>query len=162
MTLTEFSAIFVVLANQLQFADADEARIRAYYLALKDLEPEFVAMAAQRMGQHGGSITTKVDQSPHWFPKTSEWRVEAAKVEHERTAALRAVLRKLLTPLCAACDDTGWDRTQDDRVVPCECRKLRRLEVLGRRPFPALPSAVADPSQLPRIEAMAAGAVKGI
>jgi hypothetical protein len=143
MTFEQFAPMFAALALQLQAKDADAVMARAYYLALKDLEPEFVALAAQRMAKQGGSDARKLDQSPHWFPKTSEWRVEAAKAEADRIAELKARLRKLREPLCSACEDTGWDRRQDDRVVPCSCRSLRRLEVLGRRPMPQLPSGDA-------------------
>lgn len=143
MTLQEFSKIFSILAVQLRATDSDAATIRAYFVALQDLEVEFVAMAAQRMGRDGGAQVRKATESPYWFPKAPEWRVEAAKVEHERLAELKARIRKLPQPLCMACDDSGWDRGQDDRVVPCECRELRRLEVLGRRPMPALPSGEA-------------------
>ena len=138
MTLEDFSVVCATLAMQLRATDVDEATIRAYHIALKDLDLELVAMAAHRMGETGGALE---GDNRHWFPKTSEWRVLAQKIERERTDALRAVLRKLPTPLCLACDDTGWDRTQEDRVLPCGCRTLRRLEVLGRRPLPQLPEA---------------------
>lgn len=132
MTLAQFSQVFAVLALQLRATDADEATIRSYYQALKHLEFEFVQMAAVALAQ-----------SAQWFPKTSEWREMAAKVEHDRLEAQRALLRKLPTPLCRACDDTGWDRTDDDRVHRCRCRELRRLELLGRRPWPQITEAQA-------------------
>lgn len=143
MTFDQFSPIFATLAMQLRAKDADEALARSYHLALRDLEPEFVAIAAVKMAQHGGADARKADQSPHWFPKTSEWRVEAAKVEADRTAELKARLRKLREPLCLECDDTGFARDVSNRVKPCTCRSLRRLEVLGRRPMPQLPSGDA-------------------
>lgn len=130
MTLADFSGIFALLAVQLRQTDADETTIRAYYAALKDLEPEFLMMSAQRMA-------AKAD----WFPKTSEWRIAAQTIEKERREQLDAVLRKLKEPLCTACDDTGWDRSQEDRVSRCACREMRRLEVLGRRPMPLLPES---------------------
>lgn len=130
MTLVEFGNVFALLAVQLRATDADEATIRGYYEALKHLELEFVQMAA-----------TELAQSAEWFPKTSEWREMTAKVEYNRLEAQRALLRKLPTPLCLACSDTGWDRSDDDRVHRCACLKLRRLELLGRRPWPELPSA---------------------
>lgn len=133
MTLKEFSNVFGVLAVQLRFSDADEVTIRGYFEALKDIELEFVKWAAERFAR---SVVNEHGEA--WFPKTAEWRAMARKVEADRHEELRARLRKLPAPLCAACDDTGWERTQDDRVVPCDCRQLRRLEVLGRRPSPQL------------------------
>lgn len=120
------------LCIALREKDPDAVQMRVYFEALKDLEIEFVSAAGHRL-----------EASAKFFPKPAEWRLEAGKVERERIEAQRAVLRKLVQPLCAACDDTGWDRTQDDRVVPCDCRTLRRLELLGRRPMPQLPSGDA-------------------
>lgn len=128
MTLQEFAPIFGELAIQLRQTDADEVTIRSYFDAMKDLELEFVAMSAKVLAR-----TTE------WFPKTSEWIAAAGKVEHERTEELRARLRNLPTQ-CSACDDTGWARNERNEVKPCDCRKLRRLEILGRRPMPQLAS----------------------
>lgn len=137
MILEEFSPLFATLALQLRAQDADEAMARSYLIAMKDLEPEFVAMAAARMAQRGGSFA----ENPHWFPKTSEWRQLAITIERERTEELRKRLRALPAPLCLQCDDTGWDRrTDDDRVLRCDCQRLRRLEILGRRPMPERPA----------------------
>lgn len=135
MTLAEFSKVFALLAVQLRATDADEATIRGYFRTLKDLEVEFLAMAAERLAR-----------SAEWFPKTSEWRAAARQVERDRYDELRARMRKLEKPLCAACDDTGWRKASADttRFTLCECATLRRLEVLGRRPMPELPPA--DPS----------------
>jgi hypothetical protein len=133
MTLQEFTDVFAPLAIQLRATDADEATIRVYYAALKDLELEFVQMAAT-------TLATKAE----WFPKTSEWR-EAAVIEEInrlglQKARIMARQKACLPPLCAACDDTGWRRSMiETAVVKCECRHMRRLEVLGRRPMPALP-----------------------
>lgn len=138
MTLQEFSTVFALLAVQLRFTDADEATIRAYFQALEDIEPEFVQMAAKKMALRGGSLA---ENNPHWFPKTSEFREFALTIERDRTAELKARLRALPTPLCLNCDDTGWDRkSDDDRVTRCECQRLRRLEILGRRPMPERPA----------------------
>jgi hypothetical protein len=144
MTLLEFTNVFAHLAIQLRQTDADEATIRVYFVALKDLDLEFIAMAADRLAK--GSV---------WFPKTSEWRAMAATIERERRTAQRKLLRKLPTPLCAACSDTGWvsvgpgltpeKKTASKRAEPCDCAKLRRLELLGRRPWPALPEGKALP-----------------
>jgi hypothetical protein len=125
MTLHDFANIFAALAVQLRQTDADEATIRVYFEALKDLEVEFLAMAATRLARESD-----------WFPKTSEWRAMAAKVEAERVEVQRADLRKRRAPLCVACSDTGWMPDLHGRVRKCECRKLRRLELLGRRPWP--------------------------
>lgn len=134
MTLQEFTPIFAALAVQLRFSDADEGTIRLYFQALKDLEPEFCAMAAERFA--------RAPQEQAWFPKTPEWRAAAQKAEHDRTEELRARLRKLPAPICLACDDTGWARdAATNRVSPCSCMKLRRLEILGRRPMPMLTEA---------------------
>ena len=127
MLLDQFAKIFAVLAEQLRATDTDDATIRAYFLALKDLEPELVAMAAQRLAK-----------TATWFPKTSEWLDMTRAVERDRVEAQRLFLRGLSQPLCLACDDTGWESCGDG-VRPCACRSLRRLEVLGRRPWPALP-----------------------
>lgn len=107
----------------------DTAKIRVYFDALKGIEIEFVVEAALQL------------QTADWFPKVGEWKDAAVKVERERTEQQRAVLRKLKTPLCRACDDTGWADTGDNRVKRCDCLRLRRLEVLGRRPMPELPEA---------------------
>lgn len=141
MTLSDFANVFAVLAVQLRATDADEITIKSYYEPLKDLELEFVQMAAAEMAKAGGSH----GDNPHWFPKSSEWRALAWKIERDRIQQQREVLRKLPAPLCLVCDDTGWDRTDDDRVHHCACRSMRRLEVLGRRPMPELPPAVEEP-----------------
>lgn len=131
MTLEQFAEIFALLAVQLRFADADEATIRGYFEALKDLEPELVAMAAKKFGA-----------SAEWFPKASEWRESVHLIEHQRTEELRAHLRRLPAYLCTGCQDTGWAHDEaTNSVSPCGCRRLRRLEVLGRRPWPALPES---------------------
>lgn len=135
MTLQEFSPMFALLAMQLRASDVDEATIRAYFTVLKDFEPEWVAEAAKRLAR-------KVNADGEaWFPKVAEWRQMAMTVELERQEQQRAFLRKLPQPLCLACGDTGWDHSDDDRVHRCACLALRRLELLGRRPWPALPEA---------------------
>jgi len=137
MTWPEFSSVFAKLALQLRCSEADEPMARSYFDALSNLEFEFVQMAAElyarRTGDNGG-----------WFPRAPEWREAAHRVEVQRTDAMMAILRKLPAPACVACADTWWAGYTDDkgvyRVKPCECRRLRRLEILGRRPMPALPS----------------------
>lgn len=162
MTLQQFSEIFALLAVQLRFTDADEATIRGYFRALKDIEPELVAMAAERFAL-GASIVDGVV----WFPKAPEWRAMARKVEMDRRDELDVILRRRRIAgqeLCLACDDTGWAKKADGCVERCSCREARRLEVLGRRPMPALPAAEpeGDLQQLARIERMAAENVKGM
>lgn len=141
MTLQEFSEIFALLAVQLRATDADEATIRGYFRALEDIEPEFIAEAAQRMAKRGGALDAN---APHWFPKTSEWRAQAAEVErdrhHEHFLLLQRRMKAGLPPLCLECSDTGW-RTAETGASKCDCRNLRRLEILGRRPWPMLPAA---------------------
>lgn len=143
MTLEQFAQMFALLAVQLRFSDADEATIRGYYEAVKDLEPEFVAMAAERMGKQGGAFD---GDNRHWFPKSSEWRTLAGTIEGERAELVAKHVREYhkvaKAPLCAVCDDSGWQAITDGSVSRwrhCECRRLRRLEVLGRRPMPLLP-----------------------
>lgn len=134
MTLQEYAPMFALLAVQLRATDADEPTVRAYFRALEDLEPEFVGEAARILAR-------RVDEDgKSWFPKSAEWRAAAMKVEADRIEAQRALLRKLPVPLCLACDDTGWESCGDG-VRPCACRSVRRAEVLGRRPWPALPEA---------------------
>lgn len=156
MTLVEFSEIFALLAKQLRQTDADEADIDAYYRTLADLEPEFVAMAAVRLAK-----------TAEWFPKTSEWRQEASKAEVEQRALLAHRLRALHKAgvvLCLACDDTGWSlHAPSGRYMACKCLFARRLEILGRRPMPALPPAQeSDPAASARVEALVAKAVKAL
>ena len=128
MTLQEFGNVFGALAVQLHKTDVDAPTIRLYFEALKDVELEFVTMAAQRLAG-----------TAEWFPKTSEWRETARRIEAERTTELRERLRKRAEPLCLACGDTGWEFDPDVNAVRrCDCAALRRLEVLGRRPMPAL------------------------
>jgi hypothetical protein len=132
-TLQDFAAVFAPLAIQLRQTDADETTIRVYYAALSDLELPFLAMAAERLAHESA-----------WFPKTSEWRLMAARIEAERLDEQRALLRRLHTPLCLDCDDSGWTAAAADghtrRVVRCACQALRRAEVLGQRPWPVLPT----------------------
>lgn len=134
MTLSEFANVFGILALQLRCLDADEAMIRAYYAVLKDLELELVQMAAVQLASHPG-------ENHAWFPKTAEWKALARKIEADRTAELTQRLRHLPGRLCLACEDTGWERDETtNRVTQCGCRKMRRQEILGRRPWPQLPA----------------------
>lgn len=135
MTLQRFSEIFALLAVQLRQTDADEATIRAYFETLKDIEPEYLAMAA-----------TEMARTSEWFPKTSEWRQAASRVKRERIDHQRALLKGLAQPLCVACSDTGWALDERERAYRCDCQKLRQLELLGRRPWPKLIAAAVQPN----------------
>lgn len=129
--------------------EPDAPMLRVYFLGLKDLDVELVT----------GSVPTLV-AGQKFFPKPAEWRAAAVQLERQNSEALTARIRELHKrgiELCAACADTGWDRTDDDRVMLCECRGLRRLEVLGRRPMPLLPP---DPKQLPSVEAQVDEVIK--
>ncbi|HEX8030312.1 MAG TPA: hypothetical protein VF491_17680 [Vicinamibacterales bacterium] len=144
MTLPQFADIFAVLAVQLRATDADEATIRAYYNTLKDIEPEYVAMAANEMAR-----------THEWFPKTSEWRQAASKVKNDRRRQQQELLRNLASPLCAACSDTGWALDASQRAYRCDCQTLRQLELLGRRPWPKLIAAKPEPTTLEQDQIMA-------
>jgi len=162
MNIQQFSEIFALLAVQLRFTDADEATIRGYFRALSDIEPELIALAAERF-----SLGATLVDGVVWFPKAPEWRAMARKVEKDRHEELDAILRRRRfagEELCRTCDDTGWMKNAAGRVERCDCRELRRLEVLGRRPMPSLPAyePTSDPTQLPKAQAMAVEAVKGM
>lgn len=130
-----FARVFNRLCVALREKEPDAVQMRVYFEGLKALELEFVVAAGDALAM-----------SAQWFPKLPEWRAAATKVEQDRIDQQRAVLRKLQQPLCAACEDTGWDRSDDDRVHRCACRETRRLEVLGRRPMPMLPESTSDPA----------------
>ena len=124
-----FVQAVVALATALREPEPDALLLRVYFDGLKDLDVEFVTAAVERLVRAA------------WFPKVGEWRAMAAKVEADRVAEQRARLRKLTTPLCVACSDTGWTPNAAGRVSPCDCRTQRRLELLGRCPWPLLPEA---------------------
>lgn len=124
-----FRDAFSRLAVALQLKDPDVVMMRVYFDALQRFEIEFVVAAAERLMRR------------EWFPKVSEWLDAVEMITRERRAAQRAFLRTLPSPLCADCDDTGWTRTDGNRVRRCSCVELRRLELLGRQPSPTLPSA---------------------
>jgi hypothetical protein len=151
VTLAEFAVIYSTLCVQLRHTDVDSVTVRAYYRVLGDLELEFVKLAAERLAT-----------TAEWFPKTAEWRKTARAVERERTEELQARLRKRREPLCLGCDDTGWrESAESGRFQACDCRRLRRLEVLGRRPMPELPpasdeDAPPDPRVTTAVQALAA------
>lgn len=141
------------LAVGLREKEPDVVQMRVYFDALRVYEIELVSAAAARL------------MTGTWFPKAPEWLAMTAKIEAERLDEQRAVLRNLREPLCLACGDTGFARDEaTNRVSRCACRELRRLEILGRRPMPALPAhePESDATQLPKAEAMAATTVKGM
>jgi hypothetical protein len=128
-----FLQAFARLCVALREKEPDAVAIRVYFDTLKDIDVELVVAAGERLLH-----TT-------WFPEASEWASAARKIEADRIDSLRARLRKLKTPLCDLCQDTGWARDDaSDRVSKCECARLRRLEVLGRRPWPELPESTSD------------------
>jgi hypothetical protein len=133
-----FAAAFGGLCLALREKEPDAPQLRIYFEALKDLDVELVTAAAEHLVKHGAG-----DRA--WFPKAPEWRTVVETIERQRydeqKARIRERLRAGLPPLCLACNDTGFARDEaKNRVTPCDCRKLRRLEVLGRRPMPALPA----------------------
>jgi hypothetical protein len=146
--------------------ETDALTMRVYFEGLQDREIEFVVAAAERLLRAS------------WFPKLGDWCQAAVTIEAERIAEQRALLRKLPTPLCPACGDSGWvedantppprrkkllrpnpkDRTTPEFVgapsnnasmVRCDCQRLRRLEVLGRQPWPTLPEGPRPDSDKP-------------
>jgi len=123
----QFAEAFTRLAIALREQHPDARAVRVYFDALQGIEIEFVVEAATRLTRG------------EFFPKTGEWLREAQAVERERVEAQRALLRRLSTPLCEACDDTGWAHSGNG-VTRCRCAAQRRLEVLGRRAWPALPA----------------------
>jgi len=113
------------LAVALREHDPDAVQLRTYFAALLNLEIEFVVAAAE-------ALIARAQR----FPTVAQWRAMAAQVQRERIAEQQADLRKRRSPLCATCDDTGWEQVENRGARPCACRDLRRLEVLGRRPWP--------------------------
>lgn len=147
MTFEQFAPLFATLAMQLRASDADEPTAKMYFKVLKDEPAELVALAADRLAK-----------TAEWFPKTSEWLACDRAIEHERAdlqrRAVKARQKFGLPPLCADCEDTGFRRLPTARVTPCDCQGLRRLEILGARPLPALPSGPEPSDALdPRVDA---------
>jgi hypothetical protein len=127
-----FRQAFSRLAIALREKEPDAVQMRVYFDGLRDLEVEFIVAACEQLVRS------------EFFPKVGDWRRAAFGVERERVAAQRQLLRNLSVPLCRECADTGWAPNTDNRVRRCDCQTLRRLEVLGRRPQPALPTASPD------------------
>ena len=129
-----FVDVMARLAVSLREPAPDVVTMKTYFSALADLEIEFVTAAAARLMQTAA-----------WFPKTSEWRAAAEQVARDRREAQRAFLRQLPAPLCRGCEDTGWARDDRGRVFRCDCATLRRLELLGRKPWPVRPAELTAP-----------------
>jgi hypothetical protein len=142
------------LCIALREKEPDAVQIRTYFAALGGLEVELVVAAADRIAS-----------TAEWFPKVPEWRSMTAKVERERLELQAEAIRKRRMagepPLCAECQDTGFASTDGQRFAHCGCRKLRRLEILGRRPMPALPEAHESVNNEPKLLAAVKDAVKG-
>jgi hypothetical protein len=123
------------LAIALREKEPDVVQLRIYFDALTDLELPFVVEAAHRL-----------EKTAQWFPKTSEWRMEAERLRAERLEQQRAWLRESGKPLCSVCEDTGWEmvRTVENghpvtRAKACACREQRHRELTGAANLPALP-----------------------
>jgi hypothetical protein len=149
-----FVRAFNGLCIALREKEPDAVQMRTYFKAMGDLDVELVAMAADRLST-----------SAEWFPKVPEWRKVAVDIAAERGAVIQAVIRKRqlagLPPLCAACDDTGFYESAAGWFKRCDCREMRRLEILGRRPMPALPEASAAVNNEPKLLEAVKTAVKG-
>lgn len=130
MTLEHFSQIYAVLALQLAAPNPDNAAIRAYYRVLKDCEPALLQLAAEELSKTAA-----------WFPKSSEWLKATVAIKQARLSSQRETLRQLHRrglELCEHCSDTGWTRDASDHVSQCACQELRRAEIVGVKPLPAL------------------------
>ena len=125
----QFAEAYQRLAIAHREKDTDVISLAVYFDALRTLEIEFIEAAAERL------ITAQR------FPKPGEWKRMAIAVEHEQREAQRAFLRRLPSPLCTECSDTGFRPCADNRVERCPCQAVRRQELLGRRAWPALPEA---------------------
>jgi hypothetical protein len=146
----------VIATRPKEKPDAIEAKI--YFDGLRDLEIEWVIEAADALAR----------SAQFAFPKLADWRREVQRIHTERRAAQRAALRKLTTPLCELCDDTGVRRLEAGLTAggrpaprlsaPCPCQHQRHLELLGRVAPPALPaiaSTSVDDSPLTHEESIA-------
>lgn len=107
------------LAVALREKKPDVVQLRVYFDGLNDLEVEFVVAAVERLMRAA------------WFPKVSDWREAAQRVERERCEQQAARLRRLPQPLCDACSDTGWALSENG-ATRCRCVAQRRRELLGR------------------------------
>ena len=131
-----FAKAFTGLKLAFGDKDADVVKMRTYFNALLSLQIEFVEKAAKRLMTES-----------RFFPTVNEWQTRAATIARESKDAHTAMLRRLPESLCRACGDTGWAPSSDDRVRRCECQELRRLEILGRRPWPTLAEEATPPTR---------------
>lgn len=153
-----FAVAFNRLCVALREKEPDVIQMRIYFDALKALELELVTAAATTL------------EKGQWFPKVGEWWTAAEAIRRERQARQREWLRKAPRPLCATCEDTGWERVAGvekgqpvDRVRACACRKIRRQELLGQREVPALPPGPEpDLTQEQTVHEMVAHASRGL
>ena len=130
MTIEQFAAIYSVLGLQLQAADPSIVAVRAYYRVLQQIEPALLQLAAEQLAA-----------TARWFPKSSEWLRAALAIQQARRASQRDTIRQLHRrgiDLCDSCRDTGWVCDAADRVSPCPCQDVRRAEIVGAKPLPAL------------------------
>ena len=133
MTIEQFTNIYAVLALQLQASDTDTPSIRAYYRVLKDFEPALLQLAAEQLAA-----------TSTWFPKSSEWLKTALVIKQERRTKQQHAIQQLHRQgieLCEQCSDTGWLRDANGRASQCPCQDVRRAEILGVKPLPALTGA---------------------
>ena len=125
------------LALALREPALDTPQLRVYFAALRDLEIELVARAAKDL-----STAAK------YFPKPAEWRAAALAIDARLRREQQELIRKLHLQgieLCSSCGDRLFvENPETNRCRPCACKELRRQELLGRRPWPALPSARAS------------------
>jgi hypothetical protein len=149
-----FAQAMARLCIALREKEPDAVQIRTYFAALGGLDVELVVAAADRIAS-----------TAEWFPKVPEWRSMTAKVERERLEQQAEIIRKRRlageSALCQACDDTGFESEDGQRFKRCDCRHSRRLEILGRRPMPALPEAHESVNHEPKLLAAVKDAVKG-
>ena len=129
-TEREFAQVFSRLALQLRWLDADEAAIRSYYEALRDIPLELLKRSAFNLANEAGR---------KYFPTTGEWRNEALLIEQADRRREDSKHREWKLE-CVDCEDTGWiyhkcfghecGRTRDhaphDYVTECFCRPTNR------------------------------------
>ncbi len=130
MTIEQFTDIYAVLSLQLNAPNNDGPAVRAYYRVLKDFEPALLQLAAEELAM-----------TSTWFPKSSEWLKAAVAIKHARRSSQQRTLSELHRrgiELCEQCSDTGWTRDASGRASPCACQELRRAEIVGVKPLPAL------------------------
>jgi hypothetical protein len=141
-----FAAAFSTMAVATRSAEPDLTQMQVYFDALRHLDIEFVTKAATRLARE------------KFFPSVGAWDAAARQIERECRDAQQDFLRRLPVPLCAACSDTGWFdvgpgvtdamHQAESRFRRCDCQALRRLELLGRSPWPALRGSSEPPDDV--------------